>query len=224
MNRRILRQRLLYHHLPLAMASAACFLLLFELVKTKYLPFGLSMATAYTGMLLLGVTLVLGVLKVLRGEASPVSTDWRRDVGIWAALFALVHVVIGLQVHAPGRMRTYFLYPVEKSHSFPLRLDAFGWANHLGLLAGLLLLLLLVPSNDWSLGRLGGRRWKGLQRWNYAVFGLVLVHGVTYQVLEKRIIGWVVFFSVLSVVVIVLQVTEFQRQRKQQAPTIQPVR
>src|SRR5262245_22510912 len=116
MNRRTFRQRLLYHHLPLAMGSGACFLLIFELVKTKYLPFGLSMATAYTGTLLLGVTLVLGVLKVLRGELSPVSTDWRRDVGIWAALFGLAHLVIGLQVHAPGRMQTYFVYPAEESH------------------------------------------------------------------------------------------------------------
>jgi hypothetical protein len=82
MNRRSFRLRPLYHHLPLAVISAAGFLLVFELVKTKYLPFGLSMGTAYTGAMLHGVTLVLGVLKVLRGEISPVSTDWRRDVGI----------------------------------------------------------------------------------------------------------------------------------------------
>jgi hypothetical protein len=57
MNRRTLGQRLLHHHLPLALASGACCLLVFALVKAKYLPFRLSMATAYTGMLLLGVTL-----------------------------------------------------------------------------------------------------------------------------------------------------------------------
>src|SRR5262245_50218971 len=210
MNRRTFRQRLLYHHLPLAMASGACFLLIFELVKTKYLPFGLSMATAYTGMLLLGVTLVLGVLKVLRGETSPVSTDWRRDVGIWAALFGLTHLVIGLQVHAPGRMWTYFVYPAEESRSIPLRFDTIGWANHLGLLAGLLLVLLLTLSNDWSLARLGARRWKRLQRLNYAVFGLILAHGALYQILEKRIASWVITFAVLSMLVIVLQAAGFR--------------
>ena len=68
MNRRPLRQRLLYHHLPLAVASAACCLLVFALVGGKYLPFRLCMATAYTGALLLGATLALGVFKVLRGE------------------------------------------------------------------------------------------------------------------------------------------------------------
>src|SRR5262245_52929706 len=215
MKRRTFRQRLLYHHLPLAVTSATCFLLIFALVKTTYLPFRLSMGTAYTAAMLLGVTLVLGVLKVLRGETSPVSTDWRRDVGTWAALFGIAHVVIGLQVHAPGRMWTYFVYPAEESHSFPLRFDTIGWTNHLGLLAGLLLVFLLVLSNDWSLRRLGARRWKGFQRWNYALFGLVLAHGVFYQILEKRDAGWVIGLAVLSVLVIGLQLEGFRRRRKQ---------
>lgn len=215
MNRCTLRQRLLYHHLPLAVASAACCLLVFALVKAEYLPFRLSMATAYTGALLLFATLALGVFKVLRGEPYPVSTDWRRDVGIWAALFGVAHVVIGLQVHMRGRMWTYFVYPAEQARLFPLRLDSFGWANHLGLIAGLLLVLLLALSNDWSLTRLGARRWKALQRWNYTVFGLILAHGVLYQVIEKRIAGWVITFAVLSALVIVLQVAGFRRRRTQ---------
>ena len=134
------------------------------------------------------------------------------------------HLVIGLQVHAPGRMWTYFAYLAEQTRSFPLRLDSFGWANHLGLLAGLLLVMLLVLSSDWSLTRLGARRWKALQRWNYAVFGLVLVHGVLDQVLEKRIVGWVITFAVLNLLVIVLQVAGFRRSRKQrQASTTESV-
>jgi len=181
------------------------------------------MATTYTGAVLLGVTLVLGVLKVLRGETSPVSTDWRRDVGIWAALFGLGHLVIGLQVHSPGRMWTYFVYPTEQTRSFPLRLDSFGWANHLGLQAGLLLLLLLVLSSDWSLTRLGARRWKALQRWNYAVFGLVLVHGLLYQVLEKRIVCWVITFAVLNLLVIVLQVAGSHRRTSRSISSWTPV-
>ena len=102
MSRRTVRERLLCHHLPLAVASATCCLLVFTLVKSQYLPFRLSMATAYTGALLLFATLALGVFKALRGELNPVSTDWRHDMGIWAVLFGVAHVVIGLQVHAPG--------------------------------------------------------------------------------------------------------------------------
>jgi sulfoxide reductase heme-binding subunit YedZ len=94
-----------------------------------------------------------------------------------------------------------------------LRHDTFGWANHLGLLAGLLLVLLLLLSNDWSLARLGARRWKGLQRWNYAVFALAIAHAVLYQVLEKRIIGWVMTFAILSALVIAMQVAGFRSRR-----------
>ena len=221
MNPRALPRRLIYHHLPLAVASVACFLLVYALTKSStYFPFRLSMATAYTGTLLLGVTLALGVFKVLRGESSPISTDWRRDVGIWAALFGLAHLVIGLNVHAPGQMRTYFIYLPEQNRSFPLRLDLFGWANHLGLLAGLLLIFLLLLSNDWSLTRFGARRWKALQRWNYVVFGFVLVHGVFYQVLEKRTAGWAITFAILSLLVILLQVLGFRRYRKQKQPSL----
>src|SRR5262245_26183351 len=219
MNRRTFKERLVHHHLPLAVASVTCCLLVFALAKTKYLPFRLSMATAYTGTLLLGLTLVLGVIKVLSGESNPVSTDWRRDVGLSAALVGLAHLLVGLQVHAPGRMWTYFVYPAEQRRSFPVRFDTVGWANHLGLLAGLLLILLLALSNDWSLKRLGAQRWKGLQRWNYAVFGLVLAHGVLYQILEKRIAGWVIAFAVLSVLVIVLQVAGFRSRRNAMSQT-----
>jgi hypothetical protein len=47
------------------------------------------------------------------------------------------------------------------------------------------------------------------------VFGLVLAHGVLYQILETRNAGWITAFAVLGVLVIVLQVTGFRRRRKQ---------
>jgi Na+-transporting methylmalonyl-CoA/oxaloacetate decarboxylase gamma subunit len=46
------------------------------------------------------------------------------------------------------------------------------------------------------------------------VVGLVLAHGVLYQVLEKRIAGWVITFAFLSLLVIILQVVGFRRRRK----------
>jgi hypothetical protein len=39
------------------------------------------------------------------------------------------------------------------------------------------------------------------------------VHGVIYQVLEKRIVGWVISFVILNVLVMILQVTGFRRRR-----------
>src|SRR5262249_7241751 len=68
---------------------------------------------------------------------------------------------------------------------------------------------------DWSLRRLGAPRWKGFQGWNYALFGLVLAHGVLYQILEKRNAGWVIGLAALGVLVVGLQLAGVRRRRKQ---------
>lgn len=54
-----------------------------------------SMSTAYVSLLLLGCTLLTGPLNVLRRQRNPVSTDLRRDIGIWSGIVSLVHVGIG---------------------------------------------------------------------------------------------------------------------------------
>lgn len=153
--------------------------------------FRASMATAYVGLGLLALTLLLGPINVLRARPNPVSTDVRRDLGIWAGLVAVVHVVVGLQVHAIGEPWLYFLWPSGDWRWWPFRYDLAGAANYAGLGATLVLLLLLAISNDRSLRRLGAARWKAWQRLNYLAFALVAVHGVAYQRIEGRPIPWV---------------------------------
>ncbi len=176
--------------------------------------FRLSMATAYVSLALLMVTLMIGPLNVVRGRANPVSTSLRRDMGIWSGIVGLTHLVVGLQVHLKGNMRQYFLFPPEWERAFPLRFDAFGLANWTGLLSGLLLVLLLCLSNDFSLRRLGAVRWKSLQRWNYAMFVLLVIHGVIYQfVLESRPWGWVAVFGTFVVSAATAQAVGFRTVR-----------
>ena len=170
-----------------------------------------SVASAYVGLALLAWTLFTGPLNVLRRRPNPVSTDLRRDVGIWAGILSVVHVVVGLQVHQ-GNMWKYFFY-VPGPDLRALRHDAFGFANHIGLVATLVILLLLGLSNDASLRRLGRRRWKALQRLNYAIFALVVVHGVVYQVIEKRWLSFVLAFAVTVLVVSLVQTAGFRRVR-----------
>jgi sulfoxide reductase heme-binding subunit YedZ len=67
-----------------------------------------------------------------------------------------------------------------------LRHDLFGVANHSGLIAALLFLLLLAISNDLSLRRLGTKKWKSLQRWTYIAAALTTLHAAAYQHIEKR--------------------------------------
>jgi len=157
------------------------------------------MATAYAGLIFLAVSLWIGPWNVLRRRPNPVSSDLRRDIGIWAGILAILHTVIGLTVHLRGRMWMYFF---KSLHPLKLQNTQFGSANFTGLGASLLFLMLLAISNDVSLRTLKTLRWKSLQRWTYAAFLLTGVHGIVYQLIEKRHAPWVVVFAgVLTAVV-----------------------
>ena len=165
--------------------------------------FRLSMATGYTSVVLIGWALLIGPWRVMRGRSAPVSTDLRRDVGIWGGLFGLAHVATGLFVHLGDPLK-YFIYR-DTGRALPVRYDLFGFANWSGLAATLVLLLLLVISNDISLRKLGSRRWKAWQRWTYWGAALVVVHGLAYQWIEKGNGGWVFVFVPVVLIVAVMQ-------------------
>jgi sulfoxide reductase heme-binding subunit YedZ len=163
------------------------------------------MATAYVSLALLVATLAPGPINLLRRQPNPVSTDLRRDLGIWAFILGLAHTVVGLQVHMKS-LWLYFFREITGPQAWSLRRDQFGLANYTGLAAALLLVFLVALSNDVSLKRLGAPRWKSLQRWNYALFALVLVHGILYQVIEKRTLPWPIWLGALALAAVILQV------------------
>lgn len=197
-------RRRLVHHLAIAASVAGGGGGVVLLLGSEDWMFLLSMASAYTSLGLLGVTLLLGPWNVLRARPNPVSTHLRRDVGIWAAVLALLHVGLGLQIHFKGSMELYFLFPPGRG-LIPLRHDAFGIVNWLGLVAGVIALVLLGISNDLALRKLGTRRWKTVQRWNYVLFGLVIIHGAGYQLIEDRAAPWVAAVVAVAVVVVAFQ-------------------
>jgi methionine sulfoxide reductase heme-binding subunit len=166
----------------------------------------LSMGTAYAGLAFIGGSLWLGPWNVIRRRPNPVSFDLRRDVGIWAAILAILHTAVGLTVHLRGRMWMYF---VKGFHPLRLQSNQFGWANYLGLIAVLLFAMLLAISNDMSLRGLGTRKWKQLQRWAYLAAALTVAHGVLFQTVEKRHLMWVGMFYGLTVVVVMIQIAGF---------------
>jgi DMSO/TMAO reductase YedYZ heme-binding membrane subunit len=210
------KHRILFHHLPLALVCGASLFTLYSVLDSDDVKFRLSMATGYLGLVLLGATLVTGALNVLRNLHNPVSTDLRRDIGIWCGTISLAHVVIGLQVHL-GSMVLYFFREAGESKRLVPRFDLFGFANYTGLIAGLVIVLLLVLSNDASLRLLGKNRWKFLQRWNYAVVVLVVLHSIAYQILERRQWQYLFLFSVIVGTALIVQVSGFRRQRRKAA-------
>jgi methionine sulfoxide reductase heme-binding subunit len=189
-------------------------LVVYQLVVTttshsSQVMFRLSMATGYTSVALMGWALLIGPWRVWRGRSAPVSTDLRRDVGIWGGLFGLAHVATGLFVHLGDPLK-YFVYR-DTGRALPVRYDLFGFANWSGLAATLLLLLLLLISNDVSLRKLGSRRWKAWQRWTYWAGALVALHGLAYQWIEKGNGGWVYVFVPVVLIVAVMQLNGRRR-------------
>lgn len=173
-----------------------------------------SLSLAYVALAGLSVTLSLGGLNLLRGRANPVSFDLRRDLGIWTALTALAHTVVGLLVHFQGRMHLYFLAPPDQLLPGPIRLDAFGLANYAGLAAALLLLGLAGVSSDRWLKRLGATRWKRWQRLAYLAAGLTVLHGAVYQWLERRSISWVALAAMMVAGAVAFQLAGTMRVRR----------
>jgi methionine sulfoxide reductase heme-binding subunit len=208
-----LSRRLLRHHVPLALLSLAIVGAIWVLLGHEGRISRLTVATAYAGLFMLAGTLLLGPLNILRARPNPISTDLRRDVGIWAALLGVAHVVVGLLTHFPGEPWLFFF----NGGRIPLRLDRFGIANYLGLAAVLILLLLLALSNDWALRSFGTRQWKALQRLNYILLGLVTIHALVYFGYEDRRLPFIGVLAVAVSVVVGIQLAGVRKRRRTHA-------
>jgi methionine sulfoxide reductase heme-binding subunit len=218
--KRLIR-RLWLHHLFLLVATASVVFGLYVTRPYRDVITGLSFSTAYPALILLVITLWIGPWTLLRGRRTPVSSDLRRDIGIWAGILGVLHTVIGLCVHLRGRPWLYFVYQHSEGHRFPLRHDMFGFANETGLVATIILVLLFVTSNDYALRRLGTPRWKQLQRWNYVLFLFAFLHTIAYQTMEKQHFPFVATVAVFGAITLALQAVGFNRRRAQTARRVQ---
>ena len=203
--------RIWRHHLPLLVLSFICVSVLYQTRPYPDVLSRASFATAYPALALLAITLLIGPWNLLVRKPNPVSSDLRRDIGIWAGLLGVLHAVVGQFVHLRGRPWLYYIYgPTEHHHG--MRHDLFGLANYTGALGTLLLILLLATSNDFSLRRFGARGWKKLQRWNYAVFALVAVHSFAFQGVETQKVQWVITVAMCVLAALALQIAGVVRR------------
>lgn len=207
-------QKRLRHHLLIAAASLFLSILIYAVLLQFYPDssrrmFRWSMTTGYAAIVLLAVTLSLGAWNVLRGRVNPVSSDLRRDAGIWCGIFSLAHVAFGLNVHLQ-RWTQYFIDDAGK-----WRTDAFGLANYTGVAAALVAAALLATSNDVSLRFFKRERWKAIQRWNYVFVVLVVLHGVVYQYVEKRLLPYVFYIGAIALWMLAFQFAGFRKKRRQ---------
>jgi sulfoxide reductase heme-binding subunit YedZ len=208
-------RRLFFHHLPLALASAAVIVLFVNLpwfgagmrgdIMSSPLPssFGfagmsmnhagdsgggmrltsqVTMATGYVATMLLGLTLLIGPMNLLLRRRHPISSPLARDIGTWATIVGVVHVIFGFQVHGGNASDISTFYAYFFADGWPLA-NSFGLGNWVGLAALVIVVLLITISNDRALRELKAKRWKSLQRLNYTLFGLVILHAFFYGAL-----------------------------------------
>ncbi|MBI2403604.1 MAG: ferric reductase-like transmembrane domain-containing protein [Gemmatimonadetes bacterium] len=158
-----------------------------------------TVATGYVALGLLGLTLLIGPANLLLRRRNPVSNYLSRDVGTWASVGSVVHVILGLQVHGSGQIRDFLNYFVAPDGS-PW-LNSFGLGNWTGLAALVIVVGLLAISSDVALRKLKARPWKRLQRLNYALFALVIAHAFFYGAL-LRVTSPFTLLLVLSVIAV----------------------
>lgn len=182
-------------------------------------PFFISRLTTATGYIatgLLATTLLIGPANLLFRRRNPVSTYLRRDVGAWTAGFSIVHVIFGLQLHSGGRISLMIDYFVVEGR--PL-LNSFGLGNWTGLAATLIVAGLLALSNDFALRKLKAKRWKTLQRFNYVLFALVVVHAFFYGALLRVTSPYTLLLILTAIAVLVGQAIGIRLWRKRHVGT-----
>ncbi len=138
----------------------------------------LSISTGYLALGFVGLTLLLGSLNLLLRRRNPVSSYLRRDIGMWAAAAIVAHVILG--VRSMGINFYYFFIDEGRP-----RVNSFGWGNWTGLVALVIVVGLLTISTDRSLRELKAKRWKSLQRLNYVLFAMSVLHAFFYGALLR---------------------------------------
>ena len=183
-----------------------------------------TVATGYLGLSFLAVTLLLGPANLVLGRRNPVSTYLRRDVGIWTAIVSVLHVFCAVLIHAShgSGLVASFVHFFVAEDGRPLT-NSFGWGNWTGLAATAIALVLLATSNDTALRALKARPWKWLQRLNYALIVLVVLHAFFYGAFLRMTSPFTLLLVLSVIAVLVGQavgVWLWRRRHSAMAPTV----
>lgn len=199
----MLKSRLIRHYLPLAITSVLTGIVFHLIWPKKDFITLLADASGYLAIVIIVISLIIGSVNILLKRKNPTSTYLRRDIGITAGILTVIHSISGLFVHLRGNMWQYF--SVKTDSGFSIRLDDFGLANYTGLLSTLLIIVLLVTSNDYSLSKLKATTWKNIQRLSYLMFIFAIIHVVYYRIVMTNLDLIYYFYIPILAVVFIFQ-------------------
>ena len=212
--------RLKKHYLPSVFVILVVGLILHLAWPNKDTVTYITDSTGYIAIVVLVLSLIIGPINLLLKRCNPYTNNFRRDIGIVGGLLAVIHSVTGLFVHLRGNNWQYFL--TKSDLGYAIRLDDFGLANYFGLISTLLIILLLITSNDYSIRKLGVVKWKNLQRFSYFMFIFALVHCIYYRIVMNNLMLTFSLYLPAFLVVLIFQKTGVsiklrERKRKMEA-------
>jgi sulfoxide reductase heme-binding subunit YedZ len=192
-------ERLKIHYLPLlSIVLIASFVFNHYWPKMDLITL-ITNASGYISIILITFSLLIGPFNLIFKRINPVSTYFRRDIGITGGIMAVIHSMAGLFVHFRGQNWQYFLTKTVSGHS--IRLDDFGLANYTGLISALIIVVLLLTSNDFSFRKLNPAMWKNIQRLAYLAFIFAIIHSVYYKVIQTNLnLVWFLYLPILLMV------------------------
>ena len=143
-----------------------------------------------TGFIACGLLVFLLILNPARRllpkfKAIHFFNRFRRQIGVAVFGYALLHYIA---VIMKSICKRGYFWP-----SYLLQVVPFT-----GVLAFVLLFLLAITSNDYSIKRLGGARWKQLHRLAYVIEGLIMLH-LLLQGGQTAILACIIFIPLIIV-------------------------
>lgn len=165
----------------------------------------ITQSSGYISILILAVSLLVGPVNLLLKKKNPVSSYFRRDISIVGGTLAILHSITGLFVHLRGKTWLYFLN--ENENGYSIRHDNFGLANYTGLMSALIIIMLLIMSNDYLLKKLNPSVWKNLQRVSYLMFILIIIHCYFYTIGKDNLNIIYFFYIPMITIVLTFQIT-----------------
>lgn len=157
---------------------------------------------------------------------------WRRELGIWSAVLALVHTLLVLDGWVRWDWMRFFGYEFIPELGRHARLEpGFGFANLVGIVAAAIALPLMLTSSNWAVKRLGGSSWKWLHYGAYTVFYLAALHTLYFLFMHYTLSlhrpvpppNWFRYpFLVMAALVLALQMSAFVATVRGRGPGAAP--
>ena len=174
------------HHLVLACLTVVVLSLALAYGPDMQAPDRFSIVSAYVCCGFFAIALLIGPAQAIRTGKPSTNNYLRRDIGVWAALTGLMHLVTATGLSMTTSYMDAYVNVGDRVPSDGIRAQLFTWGSILGFIVGVVFLMLLALSSNLAMRLLGIRVWKNLQRMSYLAFSLSVAHGLAFQVLESR--------------------------------------